>query len=216
MTIKLVLFDMDGTLLNGRTIQKFAEKKGFKKELYELINNKKKSFYEITIEIAKLLKGMEKEELLNIFREIPLQKNTKKVIQSLKKSNIKTAIVTDSYYFVANDLRKKLSIDYVFANKLLSKNGVFTGEISIHNNKKIKDPINNEIYSICKSCVLDKLCEKLNISEKEVIAIGDGIVDISMIHKSGIGIAFNASDNVNKHANVTTNNLLSILEIIKR
>jgi phosphoserine phosphatase len=207
------MFDMDGTLLNGRTIQKFAEKKGFKNELNNLINSNKK-FYEITIEIAKLLKDMKEEELLEIFREIPLQKNVEKIIKYLKKFNIKTAIVTDSYEFVANDLRKKLSIDYVFANTLLSKNGIFNGKIKIHNIKKIKDPINNEVYSICKSCIMENLCKKLNISLDEVMAVGDGIVDIGMINKSGIGIAFNASNKVNKHANVTTNNLIDILNFI--
>ena len=213
MAIKLVLFDMDGTLLDGRTIQKFAEKKGFKNELDQILKSKNK-FYQITIEIAKLLKDMRKDELLEIFRDMSLQENAIKVIQYLKKRNIKTAIVTDSYQFVADDLRKRLDIDYSFANNLLSKNGVFTGEIEMHNNKKIIDPINNEIYSICKSCVMEKLCKDLDISEKEVIAVGDGIVDIGMLYESGVGIAFKASDIVKKYANVTTNNLIDILNYI--
>jgi len=213
MNIKLVLFDMDGTLLDGRTIQRFAEKKGFKNQLNNLLKSDKK-FYEITIEIAKLLKGMRKGELLEIFREISLQENADKIIQHLKSRNIKTAIVTDSYQFVADDLRERLDIDYSFANNLLSKNDVFTGEIEIHNSDYIIDPINDEVYSICKSCVLEKLCQDLDISEKEVMAVGDGIVDVGMISKSGIGIAFKASDIVKKHANVTTNNLIDILNYI--
>ena len=213
MTIKLVLFDMDGTLLEGRTIQKFAEEKKFKKELIKLLKSKKK-FYEITIEIAKLLKDMQKEELLKIFREIPIQRDCKFVIQKLKKLNIKTAIITDSYKFVAEDLRKRLDIDYTFANNLISKNGVFTGEVVIHNKKYQKDPLNSEIYSICKSCILDMLCKKFNIKKNEVIAIGDGIVDIGMLNQAGIGIAFRAPETVKKYANVTTNNLIDILKYI--
>lgn len=213
MTIKLVLFDMDGTLLEGRTIQKFAEEKKFNTELIKLLKSKKK-FYEITIEIAKLLKDMQKEDLLNIFRKIPIQKDTEFVIQKLKKQNIKTAIITDSYKFVAEDLRRRLDIDYTFANNLISKNGVFTGEVILHNKKYQKDPINNEIYSICKSCILNMLCKKFNIKKKEVIAIGDGIVDIGMLNQAGIGIAFKAPEIVKKHANVTTNNIIDILKYI--
>ena len=213
MTIKLVLFDMDGTLLEGRTIQKFAEEKNFKKELNQLLKSKKK-FYEITIEIAKLLKDMQKEDLLKIFREIPIQRDTEFVIQELKKLNIKTAIITDSYKFLAEDLKKRLDIDYTFANNLISKNGVFTGEVFIHNKKYQKDPINSEIYSICKSCILDILCKKFKIKKKEVIAIGDGIVDIGMLNQAGVGIAFKAPEIVKKYANVRTNKLIDILKYI--
>jgi phosphoserine phosphatase len=76
------------------------------------------------------------------------------------------------------------------------------------------DPINNEIYSICKSYVLEKLCTKLKISEKEVIAIGDGIVDISMLEKAGLGIAFKAPEKVQKHANISINNMICLLNYI--
>jgi len=213
MKFKLVLFDMDGTLLNGRTIYMFAEKKGFQNELKNILKSDKK-FYEITIEIAKLLKGFKKRELLKIFRKIPLQKDVEIVIKELKKRKIKTSIVTDSYQFVADDLRKRLEIDYAYANKLISVNGRFTGNIILHNHELIKDYLNDEIYSICKSCVLENLSNKLSISEKEIIAIGDGIVDISMLDKAGLGIAYNASEKVQKHANVTSNNIISILNYL--
>ena len=213
MKYKLVLFDMDGTLLDGRTIYTLAEKKEFKNELTSILKSGKK-FYEITIEIAKLLKGYKKSELIKIIREIPLQKDVEKLIKELKKRKIKTAIVTDSYQFVADDLRKRLDLDYAYANNLLSLNGRFTGQIVIHNNELIKDYINNEIYSICKSCVLDELCDKLGISEKEVIAIGDGIVDISMLDKAGLGIAFKASEKVQKHADVTSSDIINLLNYL--
>ena len=213
MAYKLVLFDMDGTLLNGRTIYQFAEKIGFQNELNNLINSKKK-FYEITIEIAKLLRGIKKLTLLEIFRKIPLQNNVKKVIKILNEKNIKTAIVTDSYQFVADDLKKKLGMDYAYANKLILKNGIFTGEINLHNNKLKKDNISNEIYSICKSSVLEELCDELKISKNEVIAIGDGIVDISMINEAGLGIAFKAPEKVQKYADIKTNDLITILSYI--
>ena len=60
---KLVLFDMDGTLLQRRTIFVLAEKKGFTDELLQIINSRIKS-YEKSIEIAKLLRGMDKKDLL--------------------------------------------------------------------------------------------------------------------------------------------------------
>jgi len=211
---KLALFDLDGTLLKERAIFVFAEKKGFMGELRRLIYNTDMQFYKKSIEIAKSLKGLDSKELLEIFRELPLNNNVEKVISELKKRNIKTAIVTDGYQFVADELKQILNIDYAFANNLILDNGIVTGELEISNKELIKDLIVNDIYSICKSCILDNLCKKLDISVEEVMAVGDGRVDICMIKKAGLGVAFNAPEVVQKHADISINNMNELLDYI--
>jgi len=54
----------------------------------------------------------------------------------------------------------------------------------------------------------------LNINPDEVIAIGDGVVDIGMIKKAGVGIAYKASEDVSKNADISTNDLAVILDYI--
>lgn len=211
---KLAIFDMDGTLLKGRTIFIFAEKKGFKDKLLRLIHKSDKEFYERSIEIAKLSKGLKCEELLEIFRNIPLQENVETVIRELKKRSIKIAIATDSYQFVADDLKDRLGIDYAFGNNLIIENGVVTGEVKIHNKDLTENFFGDKIYSICKSCVLEQLCEELSITEEETIVVGDGEIDIGMIKKAGLGIAYNAPKEVQKHADIVTNDMKLILEHI--
>ena len=211
---KLVMFDMDGTLLNGKGIFVIAEKLGFYDELLSYFKNKKEMpFYKKSIEIAKLCKGFKKDEFLNIFHNVPLQDNVENIIKNLKKKNIKIAIATDSYMFLAEDLKNRLKIDFAFANNLLTNNGTITGDIQISNKNLISD-ITGNIYSICKEQTLTNLCKKLGISVNDSIAVGDGIVDIGMINKAGIGIAFNASDKVNKYADVVANDLNIILDYI--
>ena len=211
---KLVMFDMDGTLIQGRGIFIIAEKKGFKEELIKKIRDKSIDFYQRSIDIAKLSKGLNKRELLEIFRTIKLHENVEKVIADIKKHGIKTAIATDSYKFLADDLKDRLGIDYVFANTLITNGDVITGELEIHNTDLTEDFFSGKIYSICKSCALEQLCKELGISLSEAIAVGDGRVDIGMIKKAGIGIAFNAPDEVQKHADIITNDLRVILEYI--
>ena len=211
---KLIMFDMDGTLIKGRGIFKIAEEMNFKNELLRLFSYKGSDFYNKSIEIAKLTKGMQKKELLNIFRSIPFQDNLEEVIKKIKEKKIITAIATDSYLFLANDIKDRLRFDYAFANNLIINDDIITGELEIHNKKLIKDTYNGKIYSICKSHVLEQLCEKLNINITESIAVGDGKVDISMIKKAGLGIAFNASIEVQKNADVATNDMKLILEYI--
>ena len=71
---KLALFDMDGTLLNGRTIFSFADTLGFKLELISVMRRKIQPF-EKSILIGRFLKGYSSEELLDIYKKIPLQKD---------------------------------------------------------------------------------------------------------------------------------------------
>jgi phosphoserine phosphatase len=199
---KLVAFDMDGTLINGRGIFLIAEKKNFINELSQLIKYDGIDFYEKSIEIAKLSKEFEKNEFLEIFRTVPLHKN------------IKTAIVTDSYQFLADDLKDRLGIDYAFANNLIINDGIITGELEIHNTELIKDFYSGKIYSICKSNVLEQLCKKLDIIVGESIAIGDGKVDIGMIKTAGLGIAYNAIEEVQINADILINDMKEVLDYI--
>lgn len=206
------MFDMDGTLIDGRSIFVFSEKKGFKDKLLRSLKSDKEP-YEKSIEIAKFLQGTSSTELLEIFRKLPLQKNVEKIAQNLKEKNIKTAVVTDSYQFVADDLKKRLHFDYAFANNLIIEQGIVTGKIII-NNSSLNRCETGIMYSICKGFVLDQLCTMLNINPGEVVAVGDGVVDIGMIRKAGLGIAFNASEDVQKNADVITDDLTVLLDFI--
>jgi len=210
---KLAVFDMDGTLLRRRTIFVFAEKKGFMDDLLRIVNSNKES-YKKSIEIANLLKGMNGRELLQIFRKIPLQQHVEKVIHEIKKKGIKTAIITNSYQFVADDLKSRLDIDWAFANNLIIEKNIVTGELIINNKDLVKQCTSCIIHSICKECVLIDLCERLNITPEEAIAVGDGLIDTCMIKKAGLGIAFNAPQTLQKYADISTSDFSMILNYI--
>jgi phosphoserine phosphatase SerB len=211
---KLILFDMDGTLLNGRTIFIFAEKKGFTNELSSIINSSKEP-YEKSIEIAKLLKGFSYQELLEIFRNIPLQEHIENIIPYLRRNKVKTALVTDGYQRFANDLKKRLGLDYAFANRLMINNQTVTGDFFFQN-QILQQNNDGRIYSINKRSVLEFLCMTLDISQKEAIAVGDGLVDIDMIESAGLGIAFKAPSEVQNHADIITDDLRTILKYIEK
>jgi len=210
---RLILFDMDGTLLNGRTIFTFAEKKEFTNQLKAILSDTKEP-YEKSIEIAQLLKGMRYQELLDIFKKIPLQEHAETLIPLLREKKIKTALVTDGYQRFANDLKKRLGIDYAFANRLSVSNQLVTGDL-LFQNKALQRSNDGKIYSINKRSVLDFLCMILDISPNEVIAIGDGYVDIDMIKAAGLGIAYRAPPEVQHHADVVTDDLRVIIKYIE-
>ena len=211
MKYKLIVFDMDGTLLNGRTIFALSDAKGFTDKLLHIIN-RNKAPYKKTIEIASMLKCTTVEEFITIFRTIPLNENAEQVVNTLRRAGYKTAIATDSYHIAALDVKKRLAIDYVFANRIIVKNNHLTGTIKLHNKDLSKRSGNCKVHSIRKRDVILYLCTKLGITPEEVIAVGDGIVDICMLGEAGLGIAFNAPEEVRKSADVCINDLSEILK----
>jgi len=203
---------MDGTLLNGRTIFIFAEKKGFSNKLSSIILNTKEP-YEKSIEIAKLLQGIRYQDLLEIFRKIPLQEHVEQIISVLREKQIKTVLVTDGYQRFANDLKRRLGLDYAFGNRLSIVNQLVTGDL-LFPNRTLQRNSDGYIYSINKRSVLDFLCMTLDISPNEVIAVGDAAVDIDMIIAAGLGIAFKAPIDVQNHADIATDDLRVILNYV--
>lgn len=210
---KLVLFDMDGILLEGKTITVFAEKKGFTNQLSAILLNTKEP-YEKSIEIAKLLRGKVYQELLDIFREIPLQEHADTVISHLREKQIKTALVTDGFQRFAYDLKKRLGLDYAFANRLTTENHFVTGDLLFQNQALLRNN-NGKIYSICKRSVLDFLCTTMDITPNEIVAVGNAPVDIDLLEFAGLGIAYRAPPDVRCHADVATDDLRMILNYIE-
>ena len=212
---KIALFDMDGTLLQGRTIFHLASRLGFMDELQHHINSSLEPF-ERTIAIAKLLKGVRRNEIITIYREIPYRPHVQELIDSLKKKDIILAIASDSYDIVANDVKNRLGFDYSFANNLLFYDSICTGKVILHNKTQLRDKITNRIYSISKSRVLRQLCKKHQINLKESIAIGDSLVDCGMLSIAGLGVAVFTSLEIQKYADIVTEDLMDILTYIGR
>ena len=210
---KLVIFDLDETLLKGRTIHVVGEKKGFLEEVLRLENSTIVS-YKKNIEIAKLLKNMSSEEVLKIFRKIPLQDHVEQVMKTLKKKKICTAIVTNTYQFLADDLKNRFGMDFAVGNTLGIKNGVITGELIVNNTYLHERFEGCKIHPICKRSIVEELAKKLKIQTAEVIAVGDGKIDICMLEDAGLGIAFNASEEVQQHADISTSDLRVILQYV--
>ena len=213
MNYKLIAFDMDDTLLSGRTIYVIADRKGFRDEVDKIISMEIPN-YKKTMEIAKLLEGMSVEEFLEIFRSIPLNDNVPEVFDEIRKRKIKTAIISNSYDIAAKDLAERLKIDFVIANELIVKDGIITGEVISHNKNPVDKIGDCRSYSVCKSEALEEICRKLNIDPSETIAIGDGSIDRFMLSTAGLGIAYRPKANLEDYADVVINDMIELLRFL--
>ena len=216
MTIpyKLIVLDMDGTLLCDRTIYALAEELGFEENLNNIITSNLQGF-EKTIEIAKLLRGLSVKRFLEVFDKIPLRAGVQKVITAAKEAGIVTVIATDGYQMAANRLAKRLGVDRTFANELELMEGEITGRIRLNNYRLEQHMAGCKIHSVCKRDILHKLCDELGITTAETVAVGDSSNDKCMIEDSGFGFAFESSTEIKEFADIILNDDLSkILDYI--
>ncbi|MCD6411078.1 MAG: HAD-IB family phosphatase [Thermoplasmata archaeon] len=213
MRYKLILFDMDDTLIAGRTIYEVADKKGFRKEVDEIISMNITN-YEKTILIAKLLKGMRVEEFLKIFRAIPLNPYVDEVVEKLKRKGLKMGIISNSYDIAVDDLKKRLGMDFGISNKLVVKEGIITGEVIPHNKNPSQDIDDCRSFSVCKRDALLQVCKDLGIKPDETIAVGDGNVDRFMLEVAGLGIAYGKNSYLSNFADISINDMREILKYI--
>lgn len=202
---KLVVFDMDNTILKGRFIDSCAEKFGFNAELMEIRSSETDSII-LTKRIATLLKDKTIYELIAIADSIPIIYGTKEIVLELKGRGYIVGIISDSYDCITNHVRIKLGMDFSLSNELEFSKSICTGEVKIpsflfHKSSSLCK------HSLCKTNALLSILAKYNIKKENCIAIGDSMNDLCMIKLAGLGIAFCSKDElVNHHADVVISN----------
>jgi len=193
---KLVLFDMDNTLLAGRFIDFCADTFGFKNELKKLRSFEGDSIL-MTKRIARLLKGKPVDELIKVVEKIPIVKGAQGIITELKKRGYLVGIVSDSYDVITNYLKNKLSLDFTLSNVLEFSGNVCTGEVKIPS-FFFKDSTSLCDHAVCKTNALLSVLKGLEIKNKNVIVVGDSVNDLCMIRNAGMGVAFNSREEIVK------------------
>ena len=189
---KLVVFDMDSTLIQAEFIVELAKLAGVGDkvdQITEATMRGEMDFKESFRQRVGLLKGLEEEKLLRLTEQLPLTDGADLVVKTLKGLGYKIGILSGGFRFVGEYLKAKLGIDYVYANKLDIKDGRVTGEV-------VGEIVDGET----KAQLLRKLAEQENIALEQTIAVGDGANDLPMISIAGLGVAFNAKPVVRQRA----------------
>lgn len=189
---RLIVFDMDSTLIQHEVIDEMALVHGIGdkvKLITEKAMNGELNFDEALKERVSLLKGLKRREMENILSHLKLSPGAESLIKNLKNNGYKTAIISGGFKYFADHFKNKLKMDYAFANDLEFREDTLTGVVrgAIINAQE-------------KARLVEMLAAQENLSLEQVVAVGDGANDLPMLSKAGFGIAFHAKEKVRLEA----------------
>lgn len=185
---RLVVFDMDSTLIQAEVIDELAAEFGVKDQvsaITERAMNGEMDFNESLIQRVSLLEGLTVDALEKVKERIKLSEGVEEFVRAIKTLGFKTAVISGGFDYFANSLKDHLALDYAFANKLEIADGKLTG--------KVIPPIVNGEH---KSFLLNFITQQEGIALEQVVAIGDGANDLPMLAEAGMGIAYQAKERV--------------------
>jgi len=189
---RLVVFDMDSTLIQGEVINILAQHAGTGDQVAEITAaamNGEMDFKESFTRRVALIKGLDEQVLSEVAQSLTLTEGAERVINTLKRLGYKIGIISGGFDYFGEYLQKKLGLDYVFANVLEIKDGKVTGNIT-----------GDIIDGPKKAEILKTIATVENISLQQTIALGDGANDLHMISIAGLGIAYHAKPVVKENA----------------
>jgi phosphoserine phosphatase len=196
---RLVVFDMDSTLIDAEVIDELAVEAGVGDQvaaITEAAMQGELDFKQSFERRLALLKGLDASVLQSVAQRLRLNEGAEHLIATLKKLGYKTAIISGGFSFFGDYLQTILGVDYVYANQLDIEDGRVTG--------LVKGEI---IDGQRKAQLLRELTAREGLMLQQVIAVGDGANDLPMLDIAGLGIAFRAKPLVKASAKQAISNL---------
>lgn len=193
---KMVVFEMDNTILQGRFIDACARKYNFRQAL-ALLRNIDKNSISLAKRIGSFLKAKPVPELIKIMDEIPVTRDIPEVIKELKNRQYEVGILTDSYDVVASHLAKKIGADFHLSYRLQQIENISTGEVSIPAYFYYCEESSCD-HPVCKTNALRHICRERNVSMQNCIVVGDNDSDACVLSHAGIGVSFSTSSELLK------------------
>lgn len=192
---RIVLLDMDSTLIEQEVIDLLAEHAGqgsFVAEITKQAMNGEINFKEALEKRVGALKDLDASIFNKVRKEIKLAKGAQEMISKLHACGHLVGVVSGGFLNVIEPILQDLKIDFYRANKLEVIDGKLTGQLE-----------GDIIDSGAKLLALKELALLGKIDLAHTVAVGDGANDIDMIESAGLGIAFNGKSKLNEIADTT-------------
>jgi phosphoserine phosphatase len=181
---RLVVFDVDSTLIQGEVIEMLGAHAGVEPEIREITEAAMRGELNFTESLERrvaLLAGLPATAIDEVAASIELTPGARTTIRTLKRMGFKTGVVSGGFTQVIGGLVEELGLDFAAANELEIVDGKLTGKV-----------IGEVVDRAGKAKVLRRFAGEYDIPLEQCVAVGDGANDIDMLSAAGMGVAFNA------------------------
>jgi phosphoserine phosphatase len=194
---RLVVMDVDSTLVQGEVIEMLAEQAGCLPQVKEVTDAAMRGELDFEASLRErvaLLEGLEAAALDRVYEEIELAPGARTMVRTLKRLGYRFAIVSGGFTRVTDRIAADLGIDFAAANELEVADGRLTG--------RIVGPV---LDRAGKAAALRRFADEAGVAVGATVAVGDGANDLDMLSAAGLGIAFNAKPVVQRAADTAVN-----------
>ena len=182
---KLVVFDMDSTLINIECIDELADFAGRKAEVSAITEAAMRGELDYRESLQKrvaILEGLNAQVLARVFSErLLLNPGARELLEALQAANIHTALLSGGFTYFTERLRIELGLDFATSNELEIVSGKLTGKV-----------VGEIVDAQAKADMLISLSKEFGLSQDQVMAVGDGANDLLMMAEAGTSVAYHA------------------------
>ncbi|WP_458691240.1 phosphoserine phosphatase SerB [Nocardia tengchongensis] len=181
---RLIVFDVDSTLIQGEVIEMLAAHAGVEDEVRQVTEAAMRGeidFAESLRQRVATLAGLDASVIDEVAERIELTPGARTTIRTLRRLGFRCGVVSGGFRQVIEPLAHELELDFVQANTLEIRDGKLTGAVT------------GEIVDrAAKAVALRRFAAETGVAMEQTVAVGDGANDIDMLNAAGLGIAFNA------------------------
>jgi phosphoserine phosphatase len=182
---KLLVMDMDSTLITMETIDELADMVGIKPEVATITESAMRGEIEYDESLRRrlaLLKDLDESALQRVYDErLRFSPGAEHMLKKARAAGIKTLLVSGGFTYMTDRLKTRVKLDYTHSNMLEIINQKLTGQV-------IGDIVNAD----AKRASLLRVAAELGISRAQIAGVGDGANDLKFMAECGVSVAYRA------------------------
>jgi phosphoserine phosphatase len=181
---RLVVFDVDSTLIQGEVIEMLAARAGCEDEVREVTEAAMRGELDFAQSLERrvaCLAGLPESILDEVARTLELMPGARTTIRTLKRLGFRCGVVSGGFTRIIKPLAEDLGLDFYLANDLEIVDDKLTGRVT-----------GDIVDRAGKATALRRFAAEFDVPLAQCVAIGDGANDIDMLSTAGLGVAFNA------------------------
>ncbi len=196
--VRLLVSDMDSTLITIETIDEIAKLSGLSDEVTSITEEAMQGRLDFTESFKRrvlILKGVNESCFKTVYeKSLKLSPGATELINFFKSIQVKSAIVSGGLHYFAERLHRQLGLDTFRANNVEIVNNFLTGKV-----------LGKVIGAREKANYVNELYNLYQLERNQVIVIGDGANDLEMMKIAGLSVAYHAKPIVQENCNIVIN-----------